>query len=62
MSFEYLDHPFAYKYVKSQAIVILKSRHAYLKKKDRKGRRSTMKLRGASLEPIEGSVGSEGEC
>ncbi len=37
MSFEYLDHPLAYKYVKDQAIVVLKSRHVYLKKKIKRG-------------------------
>jgi hypothetical protein len=32
MTFEYLDHPLAYKCVKDKVVVVLKSRQAYLKK------------------------------
>ncbi len=32
MGFEYLDHPLAYKYVKDQVVVVLKSRRKWLKK------------------------------
>jgi hypothetical protein len=57
ISFEYLDHPLAYKYVKDQIIVVLKSRQVYLKKK-KTWWRSTMELWRASLEPSERNVGS----
>jgi hypothetical protein len=32
MTFEYLDHPLAYKWVKDKVVVVLTSRQAYLKK------------------------------
>jgi hypothetical protein len=32
MTFEYLDHPLAYKLVKDQVAIVLKSRQAYLEK------------------------------
>jgi hypothetical protein len=32
MTFEYLDHPLANKWVKDQVVVVLKSRRTYLKK------------------------------
>jgi hypothetical protein len=36
MGFEYLDHPLAYKYVKDQVVVVLKSRCKWLKKNRKK--------------------------
>jgi hypothetical protein len=38
MGFEYLDHPLAYKYVKDQMIIILKSRCRWLKKIGKKAK------------------------
>lgn len=37
MGFEYLDHPLAYKYIKNQVAIVLKSRHGWLKNKCKKG-------------------------
>lgn len=37
MTFEYLDHPLANKWVKDQVVVVLKSRRAYLKKRIENG-------------------------
>jgi 3-methyladenine DNA glycosylase/8-oxoguanine DNA glycosylase len=41
MGFEYLDHPLAYKYIKDQVDVVLKSRHGWFPKNLRKRQRET---------------------
>jgi hypothetical protein len=38
MGFEDLDHPFAFKYVKDQVVIVLKGRQRFLKKRIKKGK------------------------
>lgn len=39
MGFQYFDHPLAYKYIKDQMVVVLKSRCEWLKKNGSKAKR-----------------------